>query len=72
MIGVGSPETGGINFMPEQPLKKPEKYTAPTFLQETSQDLPLPIFVTKTSLKELLDTKFLDTSDSTPSQPTIR
>ena len=47
-----------------EPLEESSVHFVP---QDDKQTSPLPIFVTKTSLKKLLGTKSLDTLGSTPS-----
>ena len=56
--------------MDRKPQEKPLEESSVHFVQEADkQTSPLPIFVTKTSLKKLLGTKSLDTLGSTPSTP---
>lgn len=47
--------------MKDSLMEKMKESTKPTFLSNTQQLLPLPIFVTKTSLRKLLDGRSLDT-----------
>ncbi|PWF54986.1 hypothetical protein C7C56_004190 [Massilia glaciei] len=56
--------------------KTPKTKPAPSLVRfvpsSDKRTSPLPTFVTRTSLRELSDTKSSDTSESTPLPPTIK
>ncbi|KPW90616.1 hypothetical protein AMC94_17965 [Pseudomonas amygdali pv. aesculi] len=56
--------------MDRKPPEKPLEPSSVHFVQEEDEpNLPFPTFVTRTTLEELLGTKYSDIMGSTPSTP---